>query len=124
MRSRVLRVSTLATIFPALLSMAQTPLTAADSYDGVWAISISADAGICDQNLTLPIQVSGGKISYPGLFVSATGSVSGRGAVDVHILAANDRVDGTGKVAGTTGSGRWSSPTLKCAGSWSASRTA
>jgi hypothetical protein len=120
---RVFAGSVLALVAPALMSAVPSSLEAMGSFDGAWMVLITPESGVCDQNLTLPVQVTDGRISSAIFLLTATGSVSGRGAVEVHFIHAADRVDGNGNIAGTRGSGRWSSATLKCSGHWTADRT-
>ena len=108
---------------PALLLFLMVPAAAhaAGRFDGVWAISITVASGACGQ-LTLPIQVEDGRISFSTLLFTASGAVTTQGAVEIHFLAGADHVDGAGAVKGTAGSGHWASPTLKCSGDWNAVR--
>jgi hypothetical protein len=98
------------------------PSMAAKPFDGDWSVRITAQRGSCS-GYTVPIEVSGGRVSYSGFFdATATGSVRPNGAIKVRFAHEDQVVDASGSVRGQTGSGRWTSPTKGCAGTWTARR--
>lgn len=95
---------------------------AARPFDGDWSVRITAQRGRCS-GYTVPIEVSGGRVSYSGFFnATATGSVRSNGALSVRFAHEDQVVHASGSVKGRSGSGRWTSPTRGCAGTWTARR--
>ncbi len=109
----------------AALSVATLPNAglAAKPFDGEWSVRIVAQSGEC-RGYTVPIEVSGGRVSYSGFFdATANGSIKSNGVLKVRFAHEDDVVNASGSVAGTAGSGRWNSPTKGCAGTWTARRS-
>ena len=92
-------------------------------YDGLWNVLIITQAGSCDPAYSYPFQVSGGRISSNGA-ADVSGSVSGGGSVVVRISAAGAVATGSGRLGGSTGTGRWSAKfsSGNCSGRWQATR--
>ncbi len=78
-------------------------------YDGIWNVLIITQAGSCDPAYSYPFRVS---------------SVSRDGAVVVRISAGGRTASGNGRLAGSTGAGRWTARVSSgnCSGSWQATR--
>jgi len=99
-----------------------SPSRSADSFDGKWTVSIAVKTGAC-MSRTVPIRVSNGRVSYAGPFEArATGKISPTGSLDVSFSRKGDVAHAAGAVAGTSGRGHWTSPTVDCSGTWSARR--
>lgn len=95
---------------------------AAKPFDGEWSVRIVAQSGECS-GYTVPIEVSGGRVSYSGFFnATASGSIKPDGVLRVRFAHEDEVVNASGSVRGVAGSGRWSSPTKGCAGTWTARR--
>ncbi len=95
---------------------------AAGAFDGRWSVTIGVKGGECVAR-TVQIQVSDGRVRYPGKFrAEATGKVSQTGSLNLRFSRKQHVAQATGKLAGTSGRGRWVSPTKGCSGVWSARR--
>ncbi len=93
------------------------------SHDGVYAVAISTTTGYCDKVYHWTITVARGQITSPADgFMQASGEISPRGGVALAFRRDNQIATVTGRIKDKVGSGIWSSPTLQCAGSWSAIR--
>jgi hypothetical protein len=92
------------------------------SFDGIWNVQFNTRAGNCGSN-SFPFTVSGRRVSSAG-GGKVTGGVSPSGAVSVAVSVGLSRASGTGRLAGNSGSGRWSGIISgdKCSGTWQASR--
>jgi hypothetical protein len=113
-------------IFLAALLIA--PLAAAGpahagSYDGLGSVVIITQAGSCDAAYSYPFRIVGGRIASAGSF-DVSGRVSGGGSVQVRILAGGSVANGTGRLGGGSGSGRWTAKLSggNCSGRWQATR--
>jgi hypothetical protein len=107
----------------AAISLVQTGPALAAGYDGLWTVLIITQAGSCDAAYSYPFQVTGGKISSAGSF-DISGRVSGGGGVAVRIAAGSAVANGTGRLGGSSGSGRWTAKMSDgtCSGRWQATR--
>jgi hypothetical protein len=95
----------------------------ADTFDGNWAVTVFSKSGTCDSGFLLPIKVTAGQITYAGkVKTNATGAIGKDGVVKARFMHGSDVVDANGRVSGTEGGGSWTSPTMKCSGSWQASK--
>ncbi|MCW5714329.1 MAG: hypothetical protein KIT43_07455 [Bauldia sp.] len=107
---------------PAFLPLA----AAANSptpFDGGWSVAVTSPTASCDLPDAVPIRVSGGAVRYDGWFgPRTTGEVHPNGSLAVSISYRSDIVNVSGVLSGTSGSGRWVSPTLDCGGTWVATR--
>jgi hypothetical protein len=126
---RALRWAFAATIL-ACMAGAPAPADAAraaraagpGAFDGIWNVQFNTRAGNCGSN-SFPFTVSGRRVSSAG-GGKVTGGVSPSGAVSVAVSVGLSRASGTGRLAGNSGSGRWSGIISgdKCSGTWQASR--
>jgi len=94
------------------------------AYDGTWNVTFTTRAGNCSATNSAPFNVSGTQVSSAG-GGKVTGGVSANGAVSVRISVGASAANGTGRLAGNSGAGRWSGIISgdKCSGTWQASRT-
>jgi hypothetical protein len=101
---------------------APAPAAAAGAYDGIWNVQFITRAGNCSSN-SFPFTVSGRQVSSAG-GGKVTGGVSRSGAVSVSVSVGASRASGTGRLVGSSGTGRWSGIISgdKCSGVWQASR--
>lgn len=97
--------------------------SAAQRFDGEWAIYIFGAPGKCAFGYRLPIRITGQTVLYKGRAVSkaAVGITSG-GTVAIRIGAGRSLVTGTGALNSSRGSGKWVAPSFRCTGSWRAER--
>jgi hypothetical protein len=92
-------------------------------HDGVYALDIFTVLGGCDKVYHWTIVVLAGHISSPvNGFTQAVGEITADGVVSLSFQRSAQVAFVAGEVRDRTGSGTWSSPTLHCAGSWSAVR--
>lgn len=109
-----------------LLLGAAIPPAHADNarrFDGMWSVKTSAEDGRCKTNYDFKLSVKGGKVAYAGFWpVKATGGISKLGVVRMSLAHGHQKVAATGLAEGDQASGDWTSPDLKCNGSWFAKR--
>jgi hypothetical protein len=94
------------------------------TYDGTWNVVFTTKAGNCSSNNSAPFNVSGRQVSSAGAG-KVTGGVGPGGAVSVRISVGLSAANGTGRLIGNSGSGRWNGIISgdRCSGTWQASRT-
>ena len=102
----------------------QRPRSAvAAGHDGVYAIHVVTNQGICDKDSYGTVTVNKGQVASPaGAFMQASGQISPRGVVALAFRRDNHVVNVAGRLTNSVGAGTWSSVTLQCAGLWSAVR--
>jgi hypothetical protein len=95
----------------------------AGAYDGTWNVVFATQAGNCSATNNAPFAVSGRHVSSAG-GGKVTGGVSRGGAVSVRISVGLSVANGSGRLAGNSGVGRWSGVILgdRCSGTWQAAR--
>jgi hypothetical protein len=102
---------------------AQGGLAIRQNHDGIYAVDITTRRGSCDRDYHWLIAVSGGRVSSAGdTLMEASGKISRRGIVALAFHRFGQVATVTGKLAMGAGSGTWSSTTMRCAGSWRATR--
>ena len=96
----------------------------AGAYDGTWNVVFTTRAGNCSSTNSAPFNVSGRRVSSAG-GGKVTGGVSPGGAVSVRISVGLSAADGSGRLVGNSGTGRWSGIISgdRCSGTWQATRT-
>jgi hypothetical protein len=94
------------------------------AYDGTWNVTFSPRAGNCSSTNTVPFQVYGRSVSSAG-GGKVTGGIGPGGAVSVTIIVGASWANGSGRLAGNSGAGRWSGLITgdRCSGVWQASRS-
>jgi hypothetical protein len=93
------------------------------NHDGIYAVDIVTRQGSCDRDYHWKISVSGGRVSSAGdTPMEASGQINQRGIVDLAFRRFGQVATVIGTLGMGSGSGSWSSTTMQCAGSWSASR--
>jgi hypothetical protein len=97
---------------------------AAGAYDGIWNVIFVTRTGNCSPTNSAPFAVSGRRVSSAG-GGKVTGGISRAGAVSVRISVGLSVATGSGRLVGTSGSGRWSGIISgdRCSGSWQATRS-
>jgi hypothetical protein len=96
----------------------------AGAYDGTWNVTFAPLAGNCHASNTVPFNVSGTRVSSAG-GGKVTGGISRRGNVSVRISVGASWADGSGRLVGNSGVGRWSGVITgdRCSGTWQALRS-
>lgn len=110
----------------ALLALSAVSAASAGggSYDGRWAVQLVTEKGACDRSLSWDVGVAANRIVDNGMFVQTNGAVDPQGRVTLLLTHGSDRVSASGKLAGASGAGAWSSPTRECSGRWHAEKRA
>ena len=103
----------------ALTSTAQ----ARSAYDGSWGLVFVTQRGACDSSYNFTVNVSDGIVSHPNL-LKFRGYVARSGSVQASVTVHDKYASGFGKLAGTTGHGRWRgrAGNSLCSGYWTAQR--
>jgi hypothetical protein len=115
-------------IFAAAVFTAFAVPGAADArtgaYDGVWNVLFATQRGNCSSTNSVPFTVMGTRVSSAG-GGKVTGGIGRGGAVSVNISVGASRASGSGRLAGNSGTGRWSGIITgdRCSGTWQATRT-
>jgi hypothetical protein len=93
------------------------------SRDGVYAVEVFTTRGACASVYHWTIKVARGRVSSPAdALMQASGQISARGVISLAFRRDQQVANVTGSILGETATGTWSSPTLQCAGSWTAIR--
>lgn len=112
------------TILAAGVGLPQ-PAAAAAQHDGPWTVLVITEKGACDQAYRYNLKISGGRIAYDGdSAAKVDGTVAANGAVRVNISLGEKNANGTGRLTGNNGSGRWQGVggNDSCGGRWEAER--
>ena len=93
------------------------------AFDGTWNVTFTPRAGNCHATNTVPFNVYGTHVSSAG-GGKVTGGVTRKGNVTVRITVGASWADGSGRLAGNSGTGRWSGLITgdRCSGVWQAIR--
>jgi hypothetical protein len=93
----------------------------APAYDGLWSVSIVTEKGDCDRGYRYPVRISNGVLANAGsVNITIAGKVQPTGAITVMVSAAGKSANGTGRLSGDLGEGRWTGG--ECSGTWTAER--
>jgi hypothetical protein len=94
------------------------------AYDGTWNVTFTPRAGNCSSTNTVPFLVYGRSVSSAG-GGRVTGGIGPGGAVSVRITVGASWANGSGRLAGNSGAGRWSGMITgdRCSGVWQAIRS-
>jgi hypothetical protein len=100
------------------------PASRAGAYDGTWNVLFATERGNCSSTNSVPFAVSGTRVSSAG-GGKVTGGISRSGVVSVNISVGASKASGSGRLVGTSGTGRWSGIITgdRCSGSWQATRS-
>ena len=116
-------------VLPTLALLAATvpgsARPAQSSFDGGWSVVIATDAGTCGASYRYGVVVAGGRIIYAGDgSVAISGAVDPRGRVTVSLRSGDSAAQGSGRLSGSAGQGRWQgvSSGARCSGHWVAER--
>jgi hypothetical protein len=96
----------------------------AGGYDGTWTTVFATTRGNCSSGYSVPFLVSGSRVSSAG-GGHVSGSVNRAGGVAVAVSVGASHATGGGRLAGSSGSGRWSGMITgdRCSGTWRATRS-
>jgi hypothetical protein len=113
----------MAALATAVAVPALSPAEAVPGYDGVWSVVIITKEGICDPSYRYPIRITNGTLGNAGTAsVSISGKVGKNGAITVNVSTGDKTATGTGRLAGSHGTGSWSGGNGACSGVWQAER--
>jgi hypothetical protein len=109
---------------PSTADARQGRVVKAGAYDGVWSVAFATMAGNCSSTNSVPVTVSGRRVSSAG-GGKVTGGIGRGGSVAVAISVGASRASGSGRLVGNSGAGRWSGIISgdRCSGIWRATRT-
>jgi hypothetical protein len=96
------------------------------SFDGAWSVVVVTDAGSCERSTRYGVRIIGGRVVYDGgSGVALSGQVNGAGRVVVSLRSSESAANGSGRLSGSAGAGRWVgvSGGSRCEGRWQAQRT-
>jgi hypothetical protein len=108
-------------VIAASTMFASSGTYSAPAYDGLWSVSIVTEKGDCDRGYRYPIRITNGILQNAGsVSIDISGKVQPTGAIIVMVSAAGKSANGSGRLSGDIGEGRWSGG--ECSGSWTAER--
>jgi hypothetical protein len=115
-------VVTAVAIATALVATIPFAARAATSYDGAWSVTIYTQFGNCPSSLRYGVRVARGRVYSDDQSYQVNGSVAPNGATRVMVSQQGQSANGTGRLSGNAGAGRWRTSTGQCAGQWTAER--
>ena len=115
-------VVTAAAIATALVATIPFAARAANSYDGMWTVTIMTQSGTCPSSLRYGVRVDRGRVLADGQSYQVNGTVAPNGATRVTVSEQGQSASGVGRLSGSAGAGRWRTSTGQCAGQWTAAR--
>jgi hypothetical protein len=94
------------------------------AYDGTWNVVFATRAGNCSATNRVPFAVYGRRVSSAG-GGKVTGGISRGGVVSVAISVGLSHANGSGRLVGNVGTGRWAGIITgdRCSGTWQATRS-
>jgi len=100
------------------------PAKAQSGYDGVWSVLIITEKGTCDRGYRYPVRIAKGRVGHvdPNSSFNINGRVQPGGGVSVRISRGNQSASGSGRMGGSSGSGRWKTASGECSGVWTAEK--
>jgi len=116
-----IRRGSLFALVAASATLASSGTNAVPGFDGLWSVSIVTEKGACDRGYRYPVRITNGVLANAGsVNISIVGKVQPTGAITVVVSAAGKSANGTGRLSGDLGEGRWTGG--ECSGSWTAER--
>jgi hypothetical protein len=116
------RLAALAALFAGLF-LAAPAVEAKGRFDGNWRIIISGNDLDCIFGYRTAIRVTDHVVSWRGRRISRSMiGISSGGRVSIRLSDGKNVVTGSGSVGKKLGNGRWSAPSFRCSGRWSAIR--
>jgi hypothetical protein len=100
------------------------PALAQAQFNGNWSVLVETQRGTCDRAYRYAVAVENGRVRYAGPeSFTVSGSVAANGAVSGSISRGETRVNVSGRLSGSSGSGTWTgSGGTNCAGRWTAEK--
>jgi hypothetical protein len=103
---------------------AQSAKAQARQFDGNWSVEVVTERGNCDRAYRYAIIIENGRARYGGQEdFAVSGRVQPNGTVSGSISRGKDRANVSGRLAGRSGSGTWTtSGSRTCGGRWNAEK--
>jgi hypothetical protein len=119
-----MRLNLAAALATGVLALS-APAAAQGGFDGAWAVDVNVTRGDCgDEGRSFPVRVQGGRITYAGnLDLNASGQIAPDGRITARFSRGSDSLSANGRAQGSTASGRWTSPSRNCSGTFRARRS-
>ena len=117
------RIATSLILAGAVAPTSSTVL-AQQQFSGHWSVEVVTEKGTCDRAYRYPVVIENGAVrsSGPQSF-NVSGRVQPNGRIQSSIQRDMTRADVTGRLAGRSGSGTWTtSGAVSCSGRWNAER--
>jgi hypothetical protein len=113
-----------ALVAPDMADARPARMLQAGAYDGTWNVLFATERGNCSSSNSFPFAVSGTRVSSAG-GGTVTGGVSRSGIVSVNVSVGASKASGSGRLVGSSGTGRWSGIITgdRCSGHWRATRS-
>lgn len=93
------------------------------SFDGKWSVLIVTEQGQCDRAYRYPLVIENGYVLYGGRNnFTVSGEVYNGGDVVVTVAQGKYAAQGTGRLQGKYGVGKWAAPAGDCSGTWKADK--
>jgi hypothetical protein len=117
-------VAVAALVAPDVADARPARMPQAGAYDGTWNVLFATERGNCSSSNSFPFAVSGTRVSSAG-GGTVTGGVSRSGIVSVNVSVGASKASGSGRLVGSSGTGRWSGIITgdHCSGHWRATRS-
>jgi hypothetical protein len=118
-----MKTPTLLTTAAACLIALTSAAQARSAYDGSWDLIFVTQRGACEPSYNFTVNVADGIVSHPNL-LKFRGYVASSGTVYASVTVHDKYASGSGKLAGTSGRGKWSgrAGNSSCVGYWTAQR--
>ena len=108
----------------AVLVMAPQAQAQANRFDGNWSVEVVTEQGACDRAYRYAVVVQNGQARYGGPEnFNVNGRVQQNGSFSASISREQDLANVSGRLAGTTGRGTWTTSGGRvCSGYWNAEK--
>src|SRR4051812_7702856 len=90
-----------------LAALVITNSATAATFDGEWNVQIASSNAACPSGTSVSIGISNGHVASTSAMVTASGRVAEAGVISVTLASGMKRAVGSGRLAGTSGSGTW-----------------
>ncbi len=119
-----MRVFGVAAAASAAVFMLATPTLAQQKFDGNWSVEVLTEKGECDKAYRFPVIVQNSRARYGGSeSFNVSGTIAGNGAINSSISYGGASANITGRLAGDSGTGTWTTSGSKvCSGRWNAEK--
>lgn len=119
--TNLIRRGSLFALVAASTTLAASGTNAVPAFDGLWSVSIVTEKGDCDRGYRYPVRITNGVLANAGsVNITIAGKVQPTGAITVMVSAAGKSANGSGRLSGNLGEGRWTGG--ECSGTWTAER--